>query len=90
MLDNENTSIPKDQIDLLLTKANIELIQRVDKQILLLDQKREAIEKINEYLTAGGLVKVGSDDRPELMDPQKVRDLLVEVRDIIAGTRKPE
>ena len=84
MLDNENTSIPKDQIDLLLTKANIELIQRVDKQILLLDQKREAIEKINEYLTAGGLVN------PELMDPQKVRDLLVEVRDIIAGTRKPE
>ena len=37
MLDNENTSIPKDQIDILLMQANIELIQRVDKLINMLE-----------------------------------------------------
>ena len=77
-------TIPKEQIDLMLVQSNIELIQRVNKQIDLLDQKTEAINRINEYLSLGGLVN------PELMDPNKVRDMLVDIRDMLAGTRVPE
>ena len=77
-----DVTIPKEQFDLLVTQANLELIQRVNRQIDLLDQKTEAIQKINEYLANGGLFN------PELMDPQAVRDMLLEVRDILAGVHK--
>lgn len=77
-----DVTIPKEQFDLLVTQANIELIQRVNRQIDLLDQKTEAIQKINEYLTNGGLVN------PELMDPEAVRNMLIDIRDTLAGTIK--
>ena len=77
-----DVTIPKEQFDLLVTQANLELIQRVNRQIDLLEEKTEAIQKINEYLANGGLFN------PELMDPQAVRDMLLEVRDILAGVHK--
>ena len=76
-----DVTIPKEQFDLLVAKANIELIQRVNRQIDLLEQKTEAINKINEYLTNGGLVN------PELMDPQAVRDMLLDIRNMLAGVK---
>ena len=39
-----------------------------------LDQKTETIHKINEYLRHGGLFN------PELMDPEAVRNMLLEVK----------
>ena len=77
-----DVTIPKEQFDLLIAKANIELIQRVNRQIDLLEQKTEAIQKINEYLSAGGLFN------PELMDPEAVRNMLIEVRDMLVGSKR--
>ena len=76
-----DVTIPKEQLDLLIAKANIELIQRVNRQIDLLEQKTEAINKINEYLTNGGLVN------PELMDPEAVRNMLLDIRNMLAGVK---
>ena len=44
-----------------------------------LDQKTETIHKINEYLRHGGLFN------PELMDPEAVRNMLLEVRASVAS-----
>lgn len=77
-----DVTIPKEQFDLLVTQANLELIQRVNRQIELLDQKKEAIDKINEYMRNGGLVN------PELMDHQAVRDMLTDIRDTLQGNVK--
>ena len=41
------------------------------------NQKLELYDKITEYLALGGLVN------PELMDHQKVRDLMMEIRDYL-------
>lgn len=82
MNNQEDVSIPKEQFDLLIAKANIELLQRVNRQIELLDQKTETIHKINEYLRQGGLFN------PELMDPEAVRNMLIDIRDTIQGNVK--
>lgn len=47
-----------------------------------LDQKTETIHKINEYLRHGGLFN------PELMDPEAVRNMLLEVRDVLADVKE--
>lgn len=39
-------SIPKEQFDAMLVKANIELIQRVNRLIELLETKEESVKQI--------------------------------------------
>lgn len=44
--DSINVSIPKEQFDAMLVKANIELIQRVNRLIELIESKDETIKHI--------------------------------------------
>lgn len=55
-------------------------LTKVNMQIEL-DQKTETIHKINEYLRHGGLFN------PEQMDPEAVRDMLLEVRASVASVK---
>jgi hypothetical protein len=42
------------------------------------DQAKQLVDRITEYLSAGGLFN------PELMEHQKVRDLLIECREVLS------
>lgn len=50
----------------------------VEKQALYEQRNKRAMDKITEYLSNGGLFN------PELMEHTKVRDLLIECRELLS------
>ena len=61
----------------IMDDIRLEQIGQLDKAIQSYNAMRSLRERINEYLSAGGLFN------PEMMEHKKVRDMLMEIRDAI-------
>ena len=61
----------------IMDQIRLEQIDQLDKAIQSYNAMIPLRERINEYLSAGGLFN------PEMMEHEKVRDMLIEIRDAI-------